>query len=179
MGRNVLIPAILITLIFLISLVNADSTFFDSPDYSFVIGNPSTTDSGITSRTTNGGGCKYEWNCTNWSECLPSGKQIRNCVNIGSCSDTYKSPEIEKNCTYAVSELEKETEKKNEKENQIFKEPLISKVPLQNSQQKLIVFIAIGFVVVILIGYFLFRILKLKNIYIFDDSFEFERKLRR
>jgi hypothetical protein len=51
-----------------------------------------------------GGGCNYKWNCTNWSECTQTEKQIRNCTNIGTCPDNYKTPEIEQNCTYAFEE---------------------------------------------------------------------------
>ncbi|MBU0907767.1 MAG: hypothetical protein KKD18_01060 [Nanoarchaeota archaeon] len=47
-----------------------------------------------------GGGCLYRWNCTDWSECLPSMRQIRECTNTGTCPDKYKTPETEQNCTY-------------------------------------------------------------------------------
>ncbi len=89
-------------LIFSLSAVKADTTFFDQSD-SFVMGNSPTTYSGITGGTTGTGGCLYKWNCTNWSECLSSGKQTRNCTNIGTCPNTYKSPEINQNCTYTPS----------------------------------------------------------------------------
>lgn len=134
---------ILIIFFLLVPLVSADTTFFDNPDDVFIMGNSPTgavVDSGTTGGS-GGGGCTYKWNCTNWNECLPYGMQIRNCANIGTCPDTYKSPEIEQNCTYTTSpddETEKiyeqdETEKINGKEivnNKIFIYFIISLVIL-------------------------------------------------
>jgi len=99
-----LLNYILITLLLsVVSVTNvsAETTFFDQDD-AFIMGNPTT--GGVIDGTTGGGGCTYRWNCTNWSECLQSEKQIRNCANIGTCSDTYEPPEIEHNCTYTASE---------------------------------------------------------------------------
>lgn len=81
-------------------LVSADTTFFDNPDDFFIMGSSSTGEvtEGTTGRTT--GGCLYKWECTNWSACLPLRKQIRNCTNIGTCPDTYKTPKTEQNCIY-------------------------------------------------------------------------------
>jgi len=125
---------ITISLLFL-PLAQAETTFFDQDD-AFIMGNLPTT-AGVTGGATGGGGgCTYKWNCTNWSECFPSGKQTRNCTNIGTCSNTYKTPEIEQNCTYTApkikkgnKELEKEnvteeeeTEKENETEEIVEKE---------------------------------------------------------
>ena len=116
---------IIILLIFLlIPLVYAETTFFDNPDDAFIMGNSTTTSptgeviGGITEETTGSGGCLYKWNCTNWSECPTFGKQIRNCTNIGTCSNTYKSPEIKQNCTYTPPKGEKEKEIVNN--NKIF-----------------------------------------------------------
>jgi len=95
---------VLIIFLLLISLVQANTTFFDNPDDVFIMSNPAT--GGVIEEVEGGGGCKYEWNCTSWSECLPSGKQTRNCTNIGTCLDTYKTPEIEQNCTYTAPEVE-------------------------------------------------------------------------
>ena len=109
-------------IIILLPLINADTTFFDNPDDFFIISDSTATSptgevtGGTTGGTTSGGGCRYEWNCTNWDECLPSGKQIRNCTNIGTCSDIYKTPEIEQNCTYTPSLEVEEEEKINGKE---------------------------------------------------------------
>lgn len=102
----------------LIPLVSAETSFFDNPNEAFIMSNSATTGGavgGTSGGTTGGGGCRYEWKCTNWSECLPSGKQTRNCTNIGTCSDTYKSPEINQNCTYTAPKFEED--KKLEKEN--------------------------------------------------------------
>jgi hypothetical protein len=101
--------------ILLTHLAHADTTFFDNPDDAFIMGNAITippTSGGIEEiigRTTGEGGCLYKWNCTNWGECLPSRKQIRECVNIGNCPNTYKTPEIEKNCTYIALKNENRT----------------------------------------------------------------------
>jgi hypothetical protein len=96
----------LIIFLILIPLVFADTTFFDNIDDFFILSN-STTTGEIIARTTgeitgtiSGGACKYKWDCTNWSKCLLHGKQIRNCTNIGTCPDTYKTPEMEQNCLY-------------------------------------------------------------------------------
>jgi len=97
----------LIIFLILISLVSADTTFFDNSNDFFIMSSSATTvvitggTIGQTDETIDGkGGCRYEWNCTNWSKCLSSGKQIRNCTNIGTCSDTYKTPKMEQNCIY-------------------------------------------------------------------------------
>jgi hypothetical protein len=116
----------LILFVLLIPLVYAETTFFDNPDEVFIMGS-FPTDEVIIGETIGGTNgivvCLYKWNCTNWSECSSYGKQIRNCINLGTCSDTYKFPGIEQNCTYNASEikeegkvLENETEKKSEKE---------------------------------------------------------------
>lgn len=116
---------ILIIFLILIPLSYAESTFFDNPDDVFVIGSSATSETtgGITGGATGDGGCVYKWNCTNWSECSPDGKQIRNCVNVGTCPDTYKSPSTEQNCNYAASlksdEEDKELENGKESEKNL------------------------------------------------------------
>jgi len=98
-----LLNSVLITLLLLlVSVTNAsaETTFFDQDD-AFVMGNSVT--GGVIVGTSEGG-CIYRWNCTNWSECLESENQIRNCTNIGTCSDAYNSPETEQNCTYTAPE---------------------------------------------------------------------------
>lgn len=116
---------VILFIFLLIPLAFADTTFFDNPDNSFIMGNSATGEVIVTEEqqtSSSGGGCNYKWNCTNWGECLSFRKQIRECINIGTCPDTYKTPEIERNCTYNASEikeegkvLENETEKKSEK----------------------------------------------------------------
>jgi hypothetical protein len=49
-----------------------------------------------------GGGCVYEWNCTEWGECLPDGTQTRTCENIGNCPDSYRTPEATQPCNYTA-----------------------------------------------------------------------------
>ncbi len=108
---------ILFLLVVLVTNVSAETTFFDNPNDIFIMGNSPATlteDSGVTGGATGSGGCKHEWNCTNWSECFPSGKQTRNCINTGTCSDKYRTPEVEQNCTYTALEAgEEEKEKEN------------------------------------------------------------------
>ncbi|MBI2106581.1 PRC-barrel domain-containing protein [Candidatus Woesearchaeota archaeon] len=98
-------------------LIHAESTFFDNPDDVFIMGDSETTGGAVSG----GGGCSYKWNCTDWSKCLSSGKQTRICTNLGTCSDSYKIPEIEQSCTYAAPEIEgdKELEKEYPHEDEI------------------------------------------------------------
>ncbi|MFH0712061.1 MAG: hypothetical protein V1889_03040 [archaeon] len=110
---------ILIILLFLfIPLVFAETTFFDNPDDAFVMGNSPATGGVIITeeQQAGGGGCLYKWNCTDWSECFSSGEQTRDCVNVGSCPDTYKVPETRQNCTYVVSGIGEDLEKEGEEE---------------------------------------------------------------
>jgi hypothetical protein len=151
---------LIISLLSLVANVSAETTFFDNPDDAFIMGDP--TAGGVIGGTTGEGGCTYEWNCTNWSECLPSGKQTRNCTNIGTCSDTYESPEIEQNCTYTASpKVEKEdkepgneTEKQNETEKTSEKEIVDENRVFLYS----IIVLIIGFI--ILIGFIIFYLKK-------------------
>ena len=109
-----------LVIMFLLPSVNAESTFFDQDD-TFIMGNSPTGGvvggTGTTGGTTSGGGCSYKWNCTNWSACISSRNQTRICTNTGSCSDTYKAPEIEQNCTYSIPKSTKTGEKSAEENN--------------------------------------------------------------
>lgn len=108
MGNVILrLVFLLISAIFLIQLVYADTTFFDNPDDIFIIGNSSAgrvteITAGAISGVTDEGGCMYKWNCTDWSRCFLPGKQIRNCTNIGTCSSAYKVPGTEQKCIYTI-----------------------------------------------------------------------------
>ena len=96
----------IITSLLFLTLVQAETTFFDQDD-AFIMGDsPATTGGAISG----GGGCSYKWNCTNCSECLPYGNQTRTCINIGTCSNTHKTPEIEQSCTYTAQEIEEDKE---------------------------------------------------------------------
>jgi hypothetical protein len=112
---------------FLLLAVNASAeTLFTDQGDVFILKNLSADGVvvGTNGGTSGGGGCTYNWNCTNWGDCPLSGKQTRNCINIGTCSSAYNSPEIEQNCTYANTTspkaekedkgLENETGKQNE-----------------------------------------------------------------
>jgi len=118
MGNIILIVSVLL---FLIPLIQADTTFFDNPDDFFIMNSPATGGVIITEEqqaSGGGGSCLYKWNCTDWGECLTSGKQLRNCANIGTCLDTYKTPETEKNCTYTPSKIGEEEEEIGEEEEE-------------------------------------------------------------
>ena len=93
-----------ISFLFLIPFVNAETTFFDQDD-AFVMGDSTLGE--VIGGSTGRGGCTYKWNCATWSECLPSGEQTRTCTNLGTCPDTYKKPETQRDCTY-VSPLPEE-----------------------------------------------------------------------
>src|SRR3990167_1525266 len=111
---------IFLFILLLIPLVSSDTTFFDQDDF-FIMGESSAT-GGVIGGTTDGGGCKYEWNCTNWSACISSGKQTRICTNIGTCSNTYKTPEIEQNCIYIIENVngnKEDSEKEYPNEDEI------------------------------------------------------------
>jgi hypothetical protein len=99
--------AILIISILLLAVnASAETTFFDNPDDAFIMDDFATGGVVIVGRTggtTSVGACTYQWNCTDWSVCLPSGKQRRNCVNVGTCPDTYEPPGMEQDCTYTAS----------------------------------------------------------------------------
>lgn len=114
---------ILILFFLLIPFAYADTTFFDQDD-AFIMGSSTTGEvaGGTTEGTGTGGGCIHKWNCTQWSECLSSGKQTRNCINIGTCSNTYNYPEIEQNCMYTAPLKADENENVVEKENIIEKD---------------------------------------------------------
>ena len=101
------------------SLAIAESTFFDNSEDAFIMGNSPTggVSGGTSGETAGGGGCRYEWNCTNWSECLPYGNQTRTCINIGTCTDTYDAPVIEQNCTYSIPKSTETGEKSAEENN--------------------------------------------------------------
>ena len=91
------------------------------------------------------GSCRYSWNCTNWSACLLSEKQIRTCSNIGTCPNTYKFPEIEQNCTYTAPESNEE-KNQNKTEKDIIKKEIMGK-------NKLIIYSIIILIIVFIISY--------------------------
>jgi len=100
---------LMILIVLLVPLVFAETTFFDNPDDVFIMGNSdSVVTGGVTmdetiDGTVGGGGCLYKWNCTDWGECSSSGKQTRDCVNVGTCLDRYRVPEMERDCDYIGS----------------------------------------------------------------------------
>ena len=83
-------------IIFLLPLVNAESTFFDQDD-AFIMG--SSTSGGTSGGIGGGGSCLTNWTCSNWSFCN-NGMQIRNCTKEKAyCyADLNKKPIESQNC---------------------------------------------------------------------------------
>jgi len=88
----------------LIPLSFAETTFFDNPDDSFIMGDSlatSTTDNEITEgRHLTGGGCLTNWVCSSWSSCI-DGIQTRNCTKEKAyCyADLKKKPAENQSCS--------------------------------------------------------------------------------
>ncbi len=97
---------LIISLMLLAVNVSAETTFFGNPDDAFIMDDFATTGGVVIVERTGGatsrGACTYQWDCTDWGKCLPSGKQTRNCINVGTCHDTYEPPEMEQDCTYTA-----------------------------------------------------------------------------
>jgi hypothetical protein len=144
--------------------VSAETTFFDSDD-AFIIGGSAT--GGVIGGTADGGGCTYGWDCTNWSGCLSSGRQTRNCTNIGTCSDAYNPPETGQNCTYSAppktEKEEKEPENGTEKISEIEKQNETGKMSEKEIADKDSVFL---YFIIVLILIICFIILYLKKDYL-------------
>lgn len=159
---NLLNVILIILLLLIVVNVSAETTFFDQDD-AFIMGSSATegTTGGTTGGSGGGGSCRYKWNCTNWNGCLQSGKQTRDCVNIGTCSDTYKTPEIKQNCSYTAPEIDKKDKgpgketpaKETEKENETGK---INGKEIVNKNK---VFIYI--IIVLIIGFVIFYLKRL------------------
>src|SRR3989344_9555163 len=91
---------IFLLIIFLLPLVNAESTFFDQDDI-FIMSNSATDGviEGTTEATTGGGSCLTNWTCSDWNSCN-AGVQIRNCTKEKAhCyADLNKKPIESQNC---------------------------------------------------------------------------------
>ncbi len=81
---------ILIMCLLLIPIANAETTFFDNPDDSFIIANfpVPPTYGGINS---NSPVCHSLWVCETWSECSNT-LRSRTCVDIYYCNSNEKPP---------------------------------------------------------------------------------------
>jgi hypothetical protein len=44
--------------------------------------------------------CVESWLCAEWQDCLPSGKQMRDCEDLNACGTSEDMPEIVKSCIY-------------------------------------------------------------------------------
>ncbi len=70
------------------------------------------TDCGSCPATTGAestGACYYSWVCSEWSPCV-DGKETRSCTNKGTCPDTWKTPETERECQIKFTKEETEEE---------------------------------------------------------------------
>lgn len=48
--------------------------------------------------------CSESWICGDWKECLPSGRQMRECVDLNGCGTSEDMPEIVQACIYKKDE---------------------------------------------------------------------------
>lgn len=104
MGRITSVMALLLVVVLLARPAVAETTFFDDPGgASFIAGSPSVAAiTGGVGGLGTGGGCIYKWNCTEWGACLPSGRQARNCTNVGSCAVPGYVRVDEQGCAYSA-----------------------------------------------------------------------------
>ncbi len=161
---------LIISLLSLVVNVSAETTFFDNPDDAFIMDDFATGGIVILGTTTGrvtGGSCTYEWNCTNWSECGPSGKQTRDCTNIGTCYDTYESPEKEQDCNYTVSQKIEEEKVEVETEKEIETEKINEKETAEKNKELLYFFIILT---VSIIGFVIFFRRKIYSLIIFKEK---------
>ena len=47
--------------------------------------------------------CVPQWDCTDWSECMPEARQYRDCQNTNNCNLIYNKPAEEQDCIYVPS----------------------------------------------------------------------------
>ena len=47
-------------------------------------------------------GCMPDWNCSDWSPCLPAGFMIRNCTDLANCGDNRTKPDEVIRCEYTA-----------------------------------------------------------------------------
>ncbi len=50
--------------------------------------------------------CEEDWQCGEWSECSPEGKQMRTCSDVNSCRTEESKPAEEQECVYVAPEPE-------------------------------------------------------------------------
>ncbi len=48
-------------------------------------------------------GCRSEWNCTEWSPCMPAGFMVRNCSDLNNCGDNRTKPDEVVACMYTAT----------------------------------------------------------------------------
>lgn len=125
MGKIILVLSVLLILIFLMSAVKADTTFFENEEDVFIRGNPSITSNEITgiikeNEIGEDGSCLTNWVCSSWSNCI-NNTQLRNCAKEKSyCyADLNKKPIESQNCSIEKQKPEPIIEKEN-KEIKIF-----------------------------------------------------------
>ena len=148
MGKTFLILMVLLTLIFSISSVSAETTFFDQDD-AFIMG--SSTSGGTDSGITGGGSCLTNWTCSYWSFCN-NGMQIRNCTKEKAyCyADLKKKPIESQNCS-----ADKSGDKNNiESGEEISNSPEIKAI---KNNRYLISGVIIVFISLVILGFVIYK----------------------
>lgn len=72
-------------------------------------GNPIPTSPSLP-QPSGGGGCVYDWKCTEWSACSENGQQTRTCTSKSVCLGNFRKPDEIRECTYISTEVEEELE---------------------------------------------------------------------
>ncbi len=54
--------------------------------------------------------CIPKWECSEWGECMPEGKQYRTCSLANNCHLTYNKPAEEKRCPTCEDEIQNQGE---------------------------------------------------------------------
>ena len=44
--------------------------------------------------------CEELWECSKWGDCLPTGIQLRTCIELSDCGTSYKKPNESQKCNY-------------------------------------------------------------------------------
>jgi hypothetical protein len=156
------IMSAMMLLLLSLSLVPADTTFFDQ-DNAFIIGNSATlpiseitgaASDGTTETIVSKGSCLTNWSCSSWSSCVNE-IQIRNCTKekIYCYADLKNKPAETQNCSNKI---------KNN--TQVEKEDLRSQNLPINFKNIIIIVIGIIILVIVLVFYFFKKYRRKKQI---------------
>jgi len=59
-----------------------------------------TTNEDTIVRSSSRGWCEPDWQCTDWGECQPNGKQYRVCTDAWECGTNLRLPDERQKCNY-------------------------------------------------------------------------------